>query len=160
MFPENKRVLEKIMKQKLKNYLWIILPLLAFGFSACNDDEYTTEGKLVGRYWAGNIGFLSDDPRPERLESEFFFGADGFGTEQQFYQSDYAPYGKTLKFRWEWDYRGNRNIILDYGRQEPAKVLVNVQIYDWELRAIFYNDYYDYEHNIPTGYPIRLSMIN
>lgn len=119
------------MNNRMVAYTKVLLLLVVIlGFTACQDDE-TIYDRVVGRTWAGDLGFGSDD---EPLESAVYLGSDGFGEDRQcFYDDDECL--RPLHIRWWIE---NSSLYIDYGNQYPRRELRNVYVSKGRLTGDLY----------------------
>ena len=129
------KVLDPKFMVKTPVKLLLLLVVSALAFSSCEDED-SVENAMIGRVWAGDVGLNADNMAP--LYSVFEFGADGFGTESQYYQSNDFPY-KQFRFQWYWESGYDRNLVLDYGNF-GISYMDNVYISGFYMTGIFYFD--------------------
>lgn len=123
-----------IKNLSMKKLLLYLLMLTApVGFSSCEVDDDSLYDTVVGRVWAGDLGFYDG---PYALNSYVYFGADGFGTDKAYY-ADNGQYLDTLNIQWSTDDRYD-TIYINYGNVDYPRELRNVSI----SRGVLYADLY------------------
>lgn len=129
----------------MKRFLLILsFVAAAAGFAGCsndNDDErlYDT---LVGRVWAGDLGFYQEGKYP--LDSYVYFAPDGFGTDELHY-ADNGEFVDRLTIQWSVD-RYDDTLYISYGNVDAPRELRHARIRRGILSGDLYigTRYYNY----------------
>jgi len=98
----------------------------------CNEHPHTVGDTIVGRIWAGDLGFYQYDLYP--LDSHVHFGTDGFGTDELRFADD-GTFLDRLNIRWE---AFDDCIRIDYGHAADLRELYDVRIRSGRLTAELY----------------------
>lgn len=137
------------MKSIHKYISTLLVLLFTFSVTSCRIEEtINLEDQIIGRAWTGDVGLDASNGAP--LFSTFRFGADGFGTETQYYAANGAFY-QEYRYEWYWEPGYRSNVVLNYGRN-GISYMRDLEVYRTELSGYFY-----LEHNSPY-YFFRLKM--
>lgn len=126
----------------MKKLCFLLTALCLVSLSAaCDDEDDTDLGEtLVGRLWAGDLGFY-DGRIP--LDSFIYFGGDGFGSDELRY-ADNGEFLDRLNIRW-WIERRDC-LCIDYGALAPLRELCNARVSHGRLSGDLYIDGIYYDH--------------
>lgn len=122
------------MKAVQKYYKIILVAFLTLFVTSCEIEESSIESEIVGRSWTGDVGLNASNGEP--IFSTFRFGADGFGTETQYYTRDGRFY-QEYNYEWYWEPGYRNNLVLNYGRFGTS-YMKDLQVYRGELSGYFY----------------------
>ncbi|WP_295939262.1 hypothetical protein [uncultured Alistipes sp.] len=110
------------------------------GFTACSSDRDDVFDTLAGRVWIGDLGFY-DGRYP--LDSYIYFGSDGFGDDELYYNDNGQFFGR---FNIQWQVSNNRTLYISYGNVAPPRELRRISIRRRTLEGDLYINgvFYDY----------------